>query len=151
MNWFCEHLSGRHSAMAQKCRYLDSETADGAVLTSNAGAAGAWYIDDELDTRPSTICSWKTIEAHPCNCKCENECPVAREREREIDALVEDILAKGARYAHDCRHSLYSYHMTQFNPMGAIYPKEYGVPKDCYYEVEEKLYDRLKGVDWWKN
>lgn len=143
MKWYCEHLNGRHSEIAQKCEFLDKDVSDGAVLATNGGKAGAWYFDDDIDTRPSTVHSWKTVNAHACNCKCENKCPVAIVRQREIDAFVESVMTQGLDTAWHIWRQLNHYIMTRNNPMGAVYPRDVQLPREYVTEAENVLYAQL--------
>lgn len=144
MKWYCEHLNGRHSDLAQKCTFLDNDVSDGAVLGSNEGKSGAWYFDDEIDTRPSTVHGWKTIEAHACNCKCEIECPVAIARTHEIDAFVQSVMAQGTWPAFHVWAELNHYIMTKNNPHGAVYPQDIQLPREYAYEAADKIHELLK-------
>lgn len=145
MKWYCEHLNGRHSELAKKCEFLDKDVSDGAVLATNGGKVGAWYFGDDIDTRPTTVCGWKTIEAHACNCKCENECPVAIARSREIDEFVQSVIEQGEWHAFHVWSELNRYIMTKNNPMGAIYPQDVQLPREYAYEAADRLHSLLTG------
>ena len=139
MNWYCEHLNGRHARLAAECAFRDRETSEGAVITTNAGQVGAWYFDDEFDTRPSTCYGWEETKAYACNCKCESKCPVAIAREREISEFVESVIAKGVWYAFHIRSELYSYVMMRSN--GAIFPRDIDLPREYARDASNLLHE----------
>lgn len=74
MEWYCQYCN---SAVGQQCPFRDRQLSDGPVLVSNGGQAGAWYFDDDIDTRPTTIFYWKDVKAYACNAENEADCPAA--------------------------------------------------------------------------
>lgn len=124
MNWYCEHLKGRHADVAKTCAHLDGDISDGAVLVTNGGQAGSWYFDEDIDTRSTTVCGWATVEAQSCSCENEKECPVFKARESEIKAFVSGVILKGYDYARNIERELYGYLMTKNNPFGRSMPME---------------------------
>lgn len=141
MKWYCEHLNGRHANLAADCAFRDRETSEGVALATNGGKVGAWYFDDEVDTRPTTFFAWQNVKAYACNCKCESECPVVIARRREIDEFVENVIAKGLWTALHISSELNNYVMMRSN--GALYPRDIDLPREYADEASNILHERL--------
>lgn len=93
MSWYCEYCG---TEQGQQCPFRDKELTEGAILTTNGGQAGAWYIDDEIDTRPTATFGWKEVRAYACKKPDDECCPVSGEKgmtdeefEREQKAWLE--------------------------------------------------------------
>ena len=144
MKWYCEHLSGSHQDIAKECAFRDREISEGAVLTTNSGKVGAWYFDDDIDTRPTTYFGWKEAEAYACKCKCESDCPVFQARQREIDNFVESVISQGTEFAWHIWRELNHYLMTRNSPSGSVYPREITLPREyASWEVADNLHAEL--------
>lgn len=74
MEWYCKHCK---TEQGQQCPFRDKELKTGPALVTNAGKAGAWYIDEEIDTRPTAVFYWKDVQAYACNLPQGRCCPVS--------------------------------------------------------------------------
>lgn len=147
MNWYCEHVNGSYKDIARNCAFRDKEISEGAVLGTNAGKVGAWYFDDEVDTRPTAYLGWKEVKAYACNCKCESDCPVLQARRREIDDFVNSVITQGYMSVWHTWSELNHYLTCRYNPMGSVYPRDIQLPRECAREAETLLHQWLEATD----
>lgn len=76
-DWFCPFQFDKHFAdESASCTYRSKELEDGAILTNNYGAVGAWYHDEEIDLRPTACFYWREVNLFACNAPCDEHCEI---------------------------------------------------------------------------
>ena len=96
MEWYCQYCN---SEIGKQCPFRDKQLSDGAVLVTNGGKAGAWYFDDDIDTRPSTTFFWKDVQAYACNATNEADCPAAN----GVGVSKEEFARRQKEYLDYCK------------------------------------------------
>ena len=97
LEWYCQFSNAEEG---KTCKFRNSEKSEGVVLLTNAGAAGTWYFDDEIDLRPRAHYEWVNVEAYRCNACSSKQCPFSQlllsdeefaEMQREIEKDLQEI------------------------------------------------------------